>query len=104
MTSVSSVSTKSEQIRLRIRLAVAAYAYEYKNTSIMSDGKFDELSYKVDTSIITGYRKLDNFFKKNFEPATGMWVRKHPDKQGLRTIYEKYYNKEGKHYVSINKL
>jgi hypothetical protein len=83
----------SEQIRLRIKLSVAAYAYEYRNNSIMSDAEFDEMSYLVDTGIATGNRKLDNFFKKHFEPATGMWVRKHPDKKGLVNIYERYYNK-----------
>jgi len=88
----------SEQIRLRIKLSVAAYAYEYRNNSIMSDAEFDEMSYLVDTTIATGNRKLDNFFKKHFEPATGMWVRKHPDKQGLVNIYERYYNK-GNYYV-----
>jgi hypothetical protein len=85
----------SEQIRLRIKLSVAAYAYEYRNNSIMSDAEFDEMSYLVDTGIATGNRKLDNFFKKHFEPATGMWVRKHPDKKGLVNIYERYYNKGG---------
>jgi hypothetical protein len=85
----------SEQTRLRIKLSVAAYAYEYRNNSIMSDAEFDEMSYLVDTSIATGNRKLDNFFKKHFEPATGMWVRKHPDKKGLVNIYERYYNKGG---------
>jgi len=64
----------------------------------MSDAEFDEMSYLVDTTIATGNRKLDNFFKKHFEPATGMWVRKHPDKQGLVNIYERYYNK-GNYYV-----
>ena len=88
----------SEQIRLRIKLSVAAYAYEYRNNSIMSDAEFDEMSYLVDTTIATGNRKLDNFFKKHFEPATGMWVRKHPDKRGLVNIYERYYNK-GNYYV-----
>ena len=83
----------SEQVRLRIKLSVAAYAYEYRNDSVMSDAEFDEMSYLVDTSIATGNRKLDNFFKKHFEPATGMWVRKHPDKKGLVNIYERYYNK-----------
>lgn len=80
-------ASKEGQIRLRIRLAVAAYAYEYKNDSILSDAEFDRLSYLVDTSIKTGNRKLDNFFIKHFEPATGMWVRMHPDKQGLNKIY-----------------
>mgnify|MGYP000654348730 CR=1 FL=1 len=89
----------SEQVRLRIKLSVAAYAYEYRNDSVMSDAEFDEMSYLVDTSIATGNRKLDNFFKKHFEPATGMWVRKHPDKKGLVNIYERYFNIKGKYYV-----
>jgi hypothetical protein len=88
---VDSVSKKSEQIRLRIRLSVAAYSYEYKDKSIMSDAEFDRLSYLVDTSITTGNRKMDNFFKKHFEPATGMWVRKHPDKSGLENIYHRIW-------------
>lgn len=81
----------AEQTRLRIRLSVAAYAYEYYSDSIMSDGEFDRLSELVDLSIKTGNRKMDNFFNKHFEPATGMWVRKHPDKAGLENIYQRYF-------------
>ena len=79
--------------RRRIRLSVAAYAYEYKSDSIMSDALFDEMSCVVDTSIATGNRKLDNFFKKHFDPATGMWIRKHPNKAGLENIYQRYFKK-----------
>lgn len=96
------MNTKSEQIRLRIKLSVAAYAYEYQNDSVMSDAEFDRLSYLVDTTIITGNRKMDNFFKKNFEPATGMWVRKHPDKRGLTTLYHKYYKEKTNDSNSIS--
>ena len=60
----------------------------------MSDGDFDGLSYKIDPEFKTGNRKLDNFFKKHFEPATGMWVRSHPDKKGLVNLYERYYKDE----------
>jgi len=81
------------EIRRRIRLSVAAYAYEYKNDSIMSDALFDEMSCIVDTSVTTGNRKMDNFFKKHFEPATGMWIRQHPDKAGLENIYQRYFKK-----------
>ena len=87
------------EIRNRIRLAVAAYAYEYCSNSIMTDHEFDALSLKIDTTVNTGKTKLDAFFKEHFEPATGMWVRQHPDKQGLRTIYERYYNRGGQWYV-----
>jgi len=91
----------NKEIRNRIRLAVAAYTYEYEDVSIMSDAEFDHISYKIDPSVKTGNRKLDNFFAKYFEPATGMWVRKHSDKRGLKNIYERYYNKWGEfHQVS----
>jgi len=81
----------NEEIRNRIKLSVAAYTYEYQDVSIMSDGDYDALSYKINPQETTGNRKLDNFFKKNFEPATGMWIRKHPDKAGLENIYQRYY-------------
>lgn len=80
--------------RNRIRLSVAAYAYEYKDDPILSDEDFDKLSYKINTSVKTGNRKLDNFFKKNFNPDTGMWIRKHPDKAGLEDIYVRVYKKD----------
>ena len=81
--------------RRRIRLAVAAYAYEFMNDSVMSDHEFDRLSEQVDLTVSTGNRKLDSFFKKNFEPATGMWVRKHPEKDKLRRIYEQFLERQG---------
>tara|TARA_R110000772_G_scaffold78228_1_gene167844 strand:+ start:135 stop:338 length:204 start_codon:yes stop_codon:yes gene_type:complete len=65
----------------------------------MTDHKFDELSNKIRPTVNTGKNKLDNFFKEHFEPATGMWVRHHPDKQKLRTAYERYYNRGGHWYV-----
>jgi hypothetical protein len=97
MTSVSSASTKSEQIRIRIKLSVAAYAYEKLNTEIMSDGDYDKLSREVDLSVKTG-SWLDAWFEKNYSPDTGQWINKHPDLKGIANIYERYYNKEGKWY------
>ena len=85
---------KSEQIRLRIRLAVAAYSYEYYDDSIMSDAEYDRLSLLVDTSVSTGNRKMDTFFKKRFNPDTGQWVRFHPEKRGLENIYHRYYKEK----------
>lgn len=84
-------TTKSIEIRNRIKLSVAAYAYEYESDSIMSDSEFDALSYTINKEFKTGNRKLDNFFKKNFEPATGMWVQKHPEKHKLKFLYETFY-------------
>jgi hypothetical protein len=91
----------SQEIRNRIKLSVAAYVYEYRNHSIMTDHEFDELSTKVDLEVKTGNRKMDNFFKRYFEPATGMWIRKHPDKGGLEDIYQRYFNKGGEWYEML---
>ena len=85
------LTTSKYQRWLRIKLSVAAYAYEYENDSVMSDSEFDKLCTQVDVSISTGNKKLDNYFKKRFDPATGNWVRFHPEKQGLVDIYFKYY-------------
>jgi hypothetical protein len=89
----------NSEIRNRIRLAVAAYTYEYCHDSIMSDHEFDAMSQEINTEVDTGNTKIDTFFKKHFEPATGMWVRQHPDKQGLRTAYERYHNRGGHWYI-----
>ena len=81
----------SKEIRNRIKLSVAAYAYEYKDDSIMSDADFDALSLEINPKDKTGNRKIDNFFKKHFQPDTGMWIRFHPEKQKLEYIYKTYY-------------
>jgi len=91
-----SVKPNSEEYerRIRIQLSVAAYAYEYYDHSIMSDDLFDLRCTQVNTSIKTGNRKMDNFFKKHFSPETGMWIRKHPDKAGLENIYSRIWKGE----------
>ena len=81
----------NQEIRNRIRLSVAAYAYEFKDDPIMPDDEFDILSKSIDTSVSTGHKKLDKFFKEHFEPDTGMWIRKHPDLHGIQYIYERVW-------------
>lgn len=77
--------------RNRIRLSVAAYAYEMLNETIMSDAEFDALAMKIEPSMSTGHAVLDRFFMAQFDPFTGLWVRKHPDQQGLRRICREVY-------------
>lgn len=72
--------------RNRIRVAAAAFAYEYEDDPIMSDADFDALCLKIDTRIATGNPELDRFFKEKFDPYTGVWVRDHPYKDGLRRL------------------
>ena len=77
----------------RIRLSVAAYAYEYLDESIMSDAEFDKMCREVDLKIDTGNKKMDNFFKKHFDPSTGQWIRKHPELKKIADRYARYYKK-----------
>lgn len=76
--------------RARIKLSLYAYAYEYENDSLVDDATFDELSRKINVDIATGHDTLDKFFKEEFQPDTGMWIRKHPDLHGLKFLYDAY--------------
>lgn len=73
--------------RRRIFVSVWAYAYEYMNVSLVDDATFDAECLKIDLTIRTGNKKMDNWFRKNFNAFTGMWVRNHPEKAGLERIY-----------------
>jgi hypothetical protein len=85
------VTPKERQRWLRIRLSVAAWAYEVQDRTIMSDATYDRLCLEVDTSITTGNKRLDTFFKRHFDPNTGVWVRKHPEPRKLERIIELYH-------------
>ena len=81
----------NQEIRNRIKISVAAYAYEYLEAPIMSDGDFDALSQLIDTKKKTGNEKLDKFFEKHFVADSGMWIHKHPEKEKLKYLYERFY-------------
>lgn len=83
-----------QERRNRIRLSIFAYAYEFHDHSIISDAEYDVLSRKINKSVLTGHKNLDMFFKKQFEPDTGMWIHKHPDLHGIRLLYERYFQHE----------
>lgn len=79
------------ETRNRIRLAVAAYAYEVENDPILSDAEFDRLSALINPLVSTGNPRLDWFFLTEFSPATGLWVHRHPEIEGLCRIYHQVY-------------
>ena len=81
----------NQEIRNRIKLSVAAYAYEFEGDSIMTDHEYDELSLKINPSEKTGNDVMDKFFKTQFQPDTGMWIRSHPEIKKLEYLYKKYY-------------
>lgn len=75
------------ETRLRIRLAVYAWAYEMHDDPLVSDAEFDRLARAVDLSKTTARPDLDAWFRENFDPSTGIWVRSHPEPDGLERVY-----------------
>lgn len=67
----------------RICVSVWAYSYEFLGESIVDDAKFDKVCGEIDTSLSTGDREMDKWFKNNFDPSTGMWIQNHPYKELL---------------------
>ena len=80
-----------QETRNRIRLSITAYAYEFENETIMSDHEFDALCLKINLSKSTARPDLDEWFRKNFNPATGMWIRQHPEIPKLRGLFYQLY-------------
>ena len=83
--------------------SVATYKYAHlvsykfaqidKNKSIkVRANKIENpMSLEINPNEKTGNEKMDNFFKTQFEPCTGMWIRKHPEIKRLDYLYKKYY-------------
>jgi hypothetical protein len=82
-----------EEIRKRIRVSIFAYAYEVLNESLVSDAEFDALAKSINPTINTRRPDLDRWFRENFTPATGMWVRTHPDLARIHEITIKHFLK-----------
>lgn len=80
------------ETRKRIKISVAAYAYELLGTPVMSDEEFDALAYSIDLKIDTRRPDLDAWFRRNFEPHTGMWIYGHPEKSKLLVIAKNIIN------------
>jgi hypothetical protein len=74
------------ETRRRIRLAVAAYTYEIMQCPVMSDSEFDELAKSIDLTVDTRRPDLDKWFRKNFDPFTGMWIHGHPERRRIEQL------------------
>ena len=76
----------------RILVSVWAYAYEFESVSLVSDARFDQVCYLINPAIETGRPLLDDFFKRQFQPDTGMWIHHHPELDKVRRLYETHYS------------
>jgi len=90
------ISRLEKERRRRIRLAVAAAAYELFDQPVMSDAEFDQLAREIMPKFRTGHDALDRFFATEFDPDTGVWVRRHPEQDGLKRILREVYRIPGR--------
>lgn len=79
--------------RKRINVALWAYAYEIMDDPMVTDEMFDRVCGEIRPEIETGHGTLDAFFREEFNPSTGMWIHKHPEWQGLASIYTRLTGK-----------
>ena len=84
----------NQEIKNRIRLSVYAYAYEFMNDSLVDDAEFDRLSQEIDLTITTGNEEMDSFFAREFIADSGMWIRKHPNLERVKELYENFYRRK----------
>lgn len=82
---------KEIETHRRIVVAVWAYAYEVMDEPVVSDATYDETAKLVDLSIDTDRPDLDKWFRENFHPDTGMWIRSHPELAGIERLYHEHY-------------
>ena len=82
------MASHNKEIRNRIRLSLASYAYEFHDDSLMTDAEFDKLSREINPNEKTGNELIDRFFREEFVPDSGMWIRRHPELDKLKLIYE----------------
>ena len=82
------MASHNREIRNRIRLSLASYSYEFHNDSLMTDAEFDKLSREINPNEKTGNELIDRFFREEFMVDSGMWIRRHPELDKLKLIYE----------------
>ena len=82
------MASHNREIRNRIRLSLASYSYEFHDDSLMTDAEFDKLSREINPNEKSGNELIDRFFREEFMVDSGMWIRRHPELDKLKLIYE----------------
>ena len=82
------MASHNREIRNRFRLSLASYSYVFHDDSLMTDAEFDKLSREIDPNEKTGNELIDRFFREEFMVDSGMWIRRHPELDKLKLIYE----------------
>lgn len=82
-------SIEEREKRRRMNVVLWAYAYEIMDNPLVSDADFDQQCRFVNLSINTDRPDLDEWFRKNFDPCTGSWIRSYPEIDKLEKLYER---------------
>lgn len=86
-----SVDEIAVERRNRILVSLWAYAYEFEDNPLVSDAVFDKKASEIKPATSTGNAELDAFFRTEFSPTTGMWVRTHPELHKLKKLYNRLH-------------
>ena len=78
-----------QETRRRVRLTVWAYAYEIEQDPLVGDDEWDRECLLVDLSVSTARPDLDEWWRANFSPDTGMWIHLHPEKHLAAHLYRR---------------
>lgn len=79
------------ETKRRINICVWAFAYQFLNQPLVPDSVFDVECMMVDLNINTSRPDMDSWFRKNFQPYTGIWIYSHPELDKIADLYRKYY-------------
>ncbi|RID91843.1 hypothetical protein D2N39_11435 [Gemmobacter lutimaris] len=82
-----SVVAHCDETRRRVRLTLWAYAYEFRHDALVPDAVFDAEARRVDLSRSTSRPDLDQWWRDNFDPSTGVWIRRHPELTVVARLY-----------------
>lgn len=83
-------SEGEKEIANRIKVALYSYAYEIMNKPLTTDAEYDALARSIRPLMVTGKPLEDWFFEEQFSPNTGQWIHKHPNLDGIASLYDKF--------------
>ena len=84
------------ETKRRIQVSVAAYAYEFKHDSIIDDATFDKECLALQDGLVINTTRpdLDQWFRENFDPSTGVWIHDHPELNKIAELYKRISSRD----------
>lgn len=79
-------------------ISVATFASEIADTPIWRPSQWSYHAEKIDREIGTGHPVLDEFFRYQFSPMSGVWIHEHPELATIESTFTRYYNVMRDHF------